>query len=479
MEFTDAGRQEIVGRTGHAPLSIFGNIASIEARKLVGELLHMSWTRIRRLEIVIRTNLFDADSENWATMYTAAPSLEEFRLAFMSKCDYPGEELDDDEEEDEDEEGPSLHRPPGLFAGDAPRMRSFSCPSWLDIDPSASWPANLRHLSVGEEGEGKVPLSKVLKMLSRIRHLESLELSTRNFDVGQDLHSLPVIHVPNLIDLVLYFEDIVKNAIVLKHIVSAPGCAIEVNMISPLYARLGRTGDQDLIKTVLASHTENWFNSNLANKPELLELNIFKGYINVTQDVAPIAGSRARCFILSVLVIQQEFISGMLFVLNAFSSCDFTHITTLELQIGQTHHWIDPNVQAFVFSFLNVRTLNTDYNTIKAMSPDDVAGSPSNRIPFPKLATIQLHSHVRVFRSAEDVQVTAEHSWKRFFGSRARAGCPVQVLDLTKSLGPRRADLTALEGISGLNVRWMSRDGEQVNYICGSSDLSLLSDWLA
>ncbi|KAJ3509244.1 hypothetical protein NLJ89_g5328 [Agrocybe chaxingu] len=290
------------------------------------------------------------------------------------------------------------HRPPGLFAGDAPQMRSFSCPSQLDIDLSASWLADIRHLSVGEEGEGKVPLSRDLKMLARMRQLESLKLSTRTFDVGQDLHSLPVAHVPNLIDLVLHFEDIVKNSIILKHIASAPGCAIQAYMLSSDCL----AGDQELIKTALASHAENRFNRNVATRPESLELNISLGHVNVWQYVrAPMAGRNALGFMLRVHAIRRGYISGLIVVLAAFSSCDFTHIANLELQFNQVNYWEDPNVQVFIYILPNISVLDTNVETFEDMSSSNSPAPPPPRIPFRKLATIRFRSLVRRFISAQ------------------------------------------------------------------------------
>ncbi|CAA7265104.1 unnamed protein product [Cyclocybe aegerita] len=164
--------------------------------------LHEYWPRIHRLDILIRPSLVDTYDEGWCAIYQPAPYLEEFSIMFST---FQGEEPTDTSDDEDDETEHVIHSPPGFFGGEAPLLRSFSCPSIHDFDFSARWLVSLRHLQFGQGGEdGKIgiPLATFLGTLDNMKNLETLHLSTEYLVVPEDpTVTLPTAHLPRLLDI--------------------------------------------------------------------------------------------------------------------------------------------------------------------------------------------------------------------------------------------------------------------------------------
>ncbi|KAJ3505792.1 hypothetical protein NLJ89_g7233 [Agrocybe chaxingu] len=388
--------------------------------------LHVYWPRIRRLDILIRPSLVETYNEGWCAIYQPAPYLEEFFVRFST---FYNEEPTDTSDAKDDETEHVIHSPPGFFGGEAPLLRSFSCPSIHDFDLSAPWLVNLCHLLFGRGGKDEkvgIPLATFLGTLDNIKNLETLQISTAYLVVPDDPRlPLPTAHLPRLLDILLEpqyslkgLDTLLMDICLLKHLRPAPGCGLRVHLRerSNFLPQI-----RDLLHESLAMHSKNWFDVGMGRAPLTLHLDKYLGIIIAHQFSD---WDQGRRFSVTVQDANYDHPEYLLFVLDAFSSCKFSTITRLKLKLDKEVYWTNSHVQSFIATLSNIQVLGTDVETLDAMTAAS-NNSPElkERVPFPILAKLQLEKY---FGRKEGNAV--EEVRKQFSELRTRMGYPVTII---------------------------------------------------
>ncbi|CAA7265091.1 unnamed protein product [Cyclocybe aegerita] len=435
-QLPEKGKQEIIRRTGSAPLSFAGDVRSWSYQQfLFRTVLHEYWPRIRHLDILIRPSLVDTYDEGWCAIYQPAPYLEEFSIMFST---FQAEEPTDTSDEEDDETEHVIHIPPGFFGGDAPLLRSFSCPSIHDFDLSAPWLMNLRHLLFGQGGEdGKIGISLAtfLGTLDNMKNLETLHISTEYLVVPEDpTVTLPTAHLPRLLDIRLEPEYSLKRrdtlltgVSLLKHLVPAAGCGLHVRL-KERSGRLSLQHTKNLLHESLAMHSKNWFDVGMDKAPLTLHLN----YRGITIAHQYTDWDQGRHFSVTIQDANDGHPEYLLFVLDAFSLCNFATITHLNLELDTEIYWTNSHVASFIAALSNIHVLETDVKTLGAMTTAS-KNYPElkDRVPFPILAQLQLREYF-----GRKARGTVEDACRGFNEWRDQIGYPVTIVRPEVQISP-------------------------------------------
>ncbi|KAF8958281.1 hypothetical protein BDZ97DRAFT_1923874 [Flammula alnicola] len=215
----DEWRNEVLKRTGSAPLYVTGRIlVSVNEgnalRFFFSVLLPADWTRIRRFDVAITELAATSINEAlWGGIQNAMPYLESFSLEISSFI-------------------PAVLASPTsvLFSNHAPALREFqlSCRN-ININLNTPWFHQLRTLTL----EGELNVYDLLKGFAKMPLLEDLTIQDLGFDgaeLDDYLPRIPFITLPQLRKLRLDVTLPVA-AFFLGNTTAAPGCAtVELNV---------------------------------------------------------------------------------------------------------------------------------------------------------------------------------------------------------------------------------------------------------
>ncbi|CAA7261327.1 unnamed protein product [Cyclocybe aegerita] len=462
---SEDGVQEIMKRTGTAPLSVQGTIRSARSRKFIVSLINTDWSRIRVFDVAIRDSLVCSPSKtDWKVLFTSAKSLEYFNFSLVDgDWGFDGVAFRDTESA------------PALFGNDAPQLRGMKSRRLLQINLWSPWVSQLTHLHVEGSGAYEITISEWLHALGNMgSRLQTLAISwIRNPSPSEQL---PTVQMPSLTDIKLECSPIFAASFFLDHLFPSPGCNINMIMFSPKASM--QPDHISLATRVLSRYAGSWLVHYKPN-PWPLYIDFTTEYFRVEREAQPI-GTRYPSMAVHVANgrNQSRDWSHALFLLSILSSCNLTDAVRVGLSFKNSVH-NHPDVQGLLRALSTVEVLRIKgHQTLLGFVPqadtptDAMAGTPI----FPNLSRVRIESHSF---SDQESQVPgdkdAERSYELFFKWRSCIGSPVSVLDLTQC--QERIPLTKLDGLSGLTIRWHDESGIPQEYVCGSGNPDLLANW--
>ncbi|KAF8961481.1 hypothetical protein BDZ97DRAFT_1759852 [Flammula alnicola] len=402
----DKWRQEVLKRTGSAPLHIKGRDLvtvneGIALRFFLSALLPAQWTRIRRfdLEVKVRATVSVNDGL-WSSVQQAAPYLESFSLQF-------GQELI-----------PSVLESPNsvLFSNHAPLLRQFrlSCKR-ININLKAPWLSQIHTLTL--EGEFQVP--DFLEALRRMSLLEDLNINAGmgqaldlDVDDGRPLR-IPLITLPKLRKLRLRVT-LSAAAFFLGNTVATPGCCLQLdvrvkNPRFPLSRQDLAPFRQGLLRYVQGYFLSNAQKPNRENETVRLDLTDYRAHLRDSlpfgleqPHFGPIDSDYLEyldAFVINIIGERQtqSLPSSLIcLLLNVVSECQFpSSIKSVNLNIG--HHELYStgivDLNRFLFALAPVEEIHTTVAVIKVMldsrNPEE---NTTANIPLRSLRTIRLEA---------------------------------------------------------------------------------------
>ncbi|KDR68503.1 hypothetical protein GALMADRAFT_256725 [Galerina marginata CBS 339.88] len=448
-------RDEILRRTGESVLLIKGDVFASRPLEwnLVMTLLQDLWHRIQRLDIRVLKIKNNPNDGFWDFLYRPAPALQVFRFRTHSDQTAP------------------LPTPARLFANDAPLLQDFRVSRLpLKLTPEMTWLHQVRRLDVYLVTSRRVmSVYDWLRMLEQMPLIESLALYSA-FQIPPNFNSSTTtkLHRPHLAEIRLT-DYLMPCTEVLAKIIPRPGCSLS---LSALDSNDGPPQDLDLtsVGKVVSRYAQTYFN----DRPiTTLFLAIYPGGFAVEEDHRCDNHASDTYFRVDIQRMNDDGQHPpMLQLLDAFSSCSFEYVTTLEFEVIITpFQALDSNVHRFLASLPNVVTLLTFGEALWALQTLDDAmlgvkhdnTSHHDRSPFlfPSLRVVKLKSRDHNFRPRSTEGAIP------FLTSRHASQRPVEVLDLTRMdwKGFRMLDIFA--DITGLKVIY--HDGECIRErICGS-----------
>ncbi|CAA7267809.1 unnamed protein product [Cyclocybe aegerita] len=460
-------RQEVIRRTGEAPLHVRGyqssegDTAFAAFVHFLVYILEVHWSRIETLIVSIyplSTYLPDAEvwypmKDFWSLLSRPSDTLKTFRFG----CAY-------------DE-----HSPPGplaLFSAHIPQLMDFRLTEYFRAGGyiSAPWLSQLRHLdiSAGYRADPPLTLSMWLEKLRDMPHLQSL---TENSIFATPEESipprLPVIQLPNLIDLRVT-HGLYPATLLLNHIEPHPECRL-IMYTPELNAPTPSTSQRSLINHILAKYAERLLCG--ANRTNMILHFYPDEYFRLAQlerDIIELStpGDVPEVFVFEWRAhMMSPGVPGPNAYIAAFSQCDYSHIMVLSVEIGfldKTHQELHHQIQSFLHSMPNVQFLGAKMSVIEQfMILPPEAGVPP---VFPKLQKLFILDVVYLTGSS----VAPDHGpgyLEVCLRQREADGCPVQVLDLTAC--DSLPDMSYLEAMKGMSVIWIDSWGNRKEAICG------------
>ncbi|KAJ3503809.1 hypothetical protein NLJ89_g8266 [Agrocybe chaxingu] len=446
-------RWEIIRRTGISPLHVKGKQVKNNPAflLLLAHILDAHWERIDTLDVVA---YFEKNYKGdfWYPIARPSKALKIIRIN-LGALEEP------------------IHAGLGqtLFGNDAPELREVHFPMCFPTNLYfySSWLSQLCHLIVSNSTSAPRPtLLAWLERLCGMPQLQTLSLSDVFNPVLEDPMPLPVVKLPNLTELQVS-HDVYSAALFLNHIEALPECRLGIN-ISEASSTAEFPSRSLLITEVLSKYSQRWFSANTKCTNLALETTWRTLLIEqFEQNRSGFPSMETPVFTARLDVDYNVELQARLPYVNAFSHCNFNHITMLSIRINSTPA---PSLQNLIFNFVyalpEVRSLSTTMEVIAQLTqlPRGTGAPPA----FPKLQTLDL-STTSVCREDKDAGRDVEYGCEvgeEFFRQRLEDNCPVQVLDLTSCNAV--TNFGYLESLEGMKVIWIDREGNQQEAICGS-----------
>ncbi|PPR00552.1 hypothetical protein CVT26_009886 [Gymnopilus dilepis] len=437
------GREEIVRRTGTAPLYLIGDVTSIAqiVDEFVGPLLKANWERVRMIHIQAEKHVIRSESL-WNTFILKSPMLEWFSVegAAWSQQRVIPEDLVVD-----------------LFGDFAPQLRVFRCDTVAFTLSGSRWFNNLQELHLASTG---VQPSNVLNNLKQMPLLENLHLKDLRGNVDHTIASVGPgsISLPRLVGLSLDLP-LCWALLFSKSIKPAENCTLSFRPDMP--TDFFTQKDAAEIIEVLERYADTYFPFHRVS------------YINITLAVGQFSFSvriaeRTSSGLVDLPISQSNFAVHLNFwgqiaqsvdcssFLAPFLKHDLSNIQTLALEIDQLKAGSWNNVRPIIASLRGVETLKVGsrISTLDVLNRYHV---DETQIFFPALRALHLESEFFV-------AFEFEGSFRRFISRRQRANVSfLRVLNLGYSPND---DWSFLDEIEGLTVVWA--ENEDFEYTCGS-----------
>ncbi|KAJ3503328.1 hypothetical protein NLJ89_g8484 [Agrocybe chaxingu] len=461
-------REEIMRRTGTSLLHVKNthttNWYIPTFLPFLAYVLDVHWARIEILDV---STYFEGDYKGdlWYPIARPSKALKAFRVA-LGALQQP------------------IQSGETLFGNDAPRLREVQLIARFQANLylSSSWLSQLCHLEVsGAPPTSRPTLLAWLEKLADMPFLRILRLYSAFNSVFEDRVSLPVIELPNLTKLQVK-QDLYSAALFLNHIKIPAKCRMCIT-ISGIFTTPKFPSRDHLIVDVLSKYSKRWFSANTEWTNLALNLKVMLWQsLSIVQfeenalEHDSTGSAVSKVFEASVNVGDDDVeILELLPYFSVFSQCNFSHITMLSIRltfsldmapaaISHLQNIISHSVHALP----EVEALATSMELISQLTklPRD-ADMPT---PFPKLKVLTLYDTF-VIREWDD---TGEHPnpgrevAELFFRQRQEDGCPIQVLDLTACEYSTSPDMSYLENVEGMKVKWLDSGGSRQEAICGS-----------
>jgi hypothetical protein len=446
---SDAWRNEVLLRTGHSDLSIFGDIriggiGRRRAKEFLEMLLKNHWTRIKWVHI--RLDAFNTayqwPDSSWSALGRPAPSLRFFSIRF-------GEDL------------PSICSSPGfiLFANHAPLLAHFQqneVPMNFQI---ALWTSNLISLTLNSTANWK--LRDLLETCSRMRSLQTLHLM---FEFGTSGPSptglLHYVNMPSLSTLIIECPFDVSLAF-LDHIEPASGCSLQ---LSADLTDIDSITPTELIaaQRILAKFANNYFCYRSATSFRLSYIPAFEG----------VSAGDMGGFTVTIRYAAAGVPTSLFLIL--FGTFKPAHISGVKTLFLITYaRPLPPPSTDFLAAMTALEELQlTSSSLIYFISLLD---GNDQRCSFPHLKTLIWESNYK-FGCYDMTSLIVN-----FLATRRKIGMPIEIFDFTDwyMISDVPMDAKMLEKITGLKVVWREEGNRLREYICGSGrpqELDVLSN---
>ncbi|CAA7268948.1 unnamed protein product [Cyclocybe aegerita] len=443
-------RNEIMDRTGDAPLAIVAEVYEDDTAHFgfFVDLLRTQWSRIESLEVYLHCDNLHTAKGVLSPIYQVSKSLRFFHLSLS---------LPDDE----------YIRPSkiNLFDNDAPRLSYFSCSFGLESYFNAPWLSQLRHLEVRSPYDESINPS-FLQWLEKLRSLPQLE--TIEFSGGishsyEGWESIPAVGLP-LLRYIKIHDRLFPAALLLDRIDCPSTCGVKITTTD--YDPPTTPFEVSFIHRVIAKYAEQW-TTHMRHRTQLTFSMMYKAFMANQHPpnyltpawLVPVFHADIYCAACAQLPLILPY-------LEAFSNCDFTHITTLSLFTNLFEGMeFDKNVEKFLYSLPNIEVMDTPMESLERLMnlPGILDGTCEGPV-FPKLRKVILDDE-RVLDPSGKVDRGARVG-AAFFLWRIDEGIPICVVDITGC--HKRKEMTYLEDVAGLEVIWTGKDGNINGYVCGS-----------
>ncbi|KDR82183.1 hypothetical protein GALMADRAFT_135543 [Galerina marginata CBS 339.88] len=444
-------RNEVLRRAGNSSLCIKGVVSDNGApvRAFFDDLMKNHWSRIRKLDVAVRDYRL-LDNEVWITLQHPAPQLELFKLELEGWSSRPLFS--------------TSHT--SLFSHNAPSLREFHFTYHpgleVDLDLRTPWLSQLRRIGL----TATFPISRILDALVDMPLLESLELQS-------DLPDIPVprrrIDLPRLSRIKINPPTKLRVALsVLESIAAAPGCAL---ILTTIDTRRINVTHEDLyaLQKIISEYASGYFG---LIPPEGLTVSL--SYRTFSFYFPPLDMSFLRpkppSFCVDMYCDFPLSPGSFNILLDSFSSCLFSKVTTLNIIIGR-HTELDKEA--------NTTSRETLASFLSLFPSVEVLEVPEYSLQV--LLTI-FEQEPRLCRLLDTLKIDymepATHLFPdvllRFLDQREGDGFPIKVLDITGLATREPRDWRFLERKVGLEVVWVQGD-VLFEYICGSGELEKLN----
>ncbi|PPQ69051.1 hypothetical protein CVT26_003760 [Gymnopilus dilepis] len=434
------GRREILRRVGNGPLSIKGIVAdNRNAHNIVVELLTMTWSRLKRLELGIRGHPWD--TTDWRPVFCRpSPWLESFRLLGAPEAIY------------------YLGLPPGvwsLFNGTAPLLREFQT-TCINIDLRAGWISQLRTLQLSSRN---ITGSSVLKALRTMPMLEILDLCSI---VGGPPAPYPTeksICLPHLAYLRL--SDNFDANLAIAHAVD-PRDDCVLLWSDP---RSAHTVEDEISLGVLIRYFKGFCSKrNIDSITCRTHLHYFRLHCS-PKDI--IQGPSHSSFRVDLCLMGDADKSTLNLVLRIFSAVNLTSVTKFHCDLDNIAFYSTENSSMLfeVFTYLPSSLAMLD---ISDHNLNRLLHFSTNISAFPFLRYLTIHFDNSRYTIDSELVLT-------FLLYRKAHGLSVPDLKLVGQIWAGDWDL--LDCMVGLKVRWIENEKSNVEseYICGTGQPGLLA----
>ncbi|KAF9564038.1 hypothetical protein CPC08DRAFT_290809 [Agrocybe pediades] len=433
-------KQEVLSRTGQAPLFIFGR-PHVNTLLYFAPFLEENWWRVQSMEIRSIDDIGNRQHISWDFLKKPAHCLENFHLNLMFR--------DDDVLPDSDR----------LFNDYAPHLKSFVIQGRnYKLSPKASWLKNLSHVTFC----GDHTMEEVFAALEQTPELVTLEMCCSNvaLAVAGPAVEGPAIDLPRLRKTCLRLGSHMFNGFsLLERIKLSPDCCmgIATDMDSdkgwtPLSVdEDGYSRYEDAVAKQVLPYLKLHCPTTIYFVPHQQTL-FLQEADNVNADPHLINPRYHFCIPLCI-----DFLDSSLLLQGLANFESFSNVTELSLLLGDYEKYKNATIVSALRAFPSVRTLKTSDKILAHLLENPVAATL-----FPNL--VKLDIHMRGGGVPPD-QEPALHS---FFRLRKSIGRPISVLELLPTFFCDWPDLDYLEEYSGLLIKWSTiLDKKHGEYRCG------------
>lgn len=441
LQKEDCWREEVLKRTGRAPMSVRGTVDGRygPARELFASLLRENWDRIRKLNVRIR-NRDAINGRTWEIFQRPAQSLESFVVTFylaVGQLSFGNGK----------EEGELM-----LFSDRAASLKEFNC-TQVRFSLRASWLGHLRSVTLS----APFTMEDILDGLPNMPLLESLDLRQDIVSLHDDVMTLssPPIRLEFLSKIVILNKRRLCLGF-LDHIIPAPGCTLDVRTTDRVQGDqfpVPNDPERSLLQRVLSRYTANYFNF----QPQVSSLtikgikNVFAIYVQYREN--DLSHFRFRFEIYDNFHRMPHATYNFL---RVFSACKFDNIINLVLLNDPTSELLhdDPNLAQFLSAFSAVESLQASTHALEFCLK-----ARMNPVLFPSLRILKVRTALQVTELSKTIC--------EFYNRRQEEGFPLKRLDMSGNI-MQPVDLMFLDEFKGLIVVWSPKEGLLEEYTCGT-----------
>ncbi|KAF9560883.1 hypothetical protein CPC08DRAFT_707757 [Agrocybe pediades] len=472
--------QEVMARTGKAPLWITGSISifsQLQSPEVLLAFISDHWERIEKLDV--SDNLCpehdppteygsDARKQYWFNLFCRpAPLLKQFNFQYSATRGNLDGTMDDSD---------AWQPPSRWFNSSAPSLKTFGVnnsevsrlfnasappppsPKFTCWMPS-SWLSKLRSFTLCQGCEA----SELMALLQMTPLLEELEITSftnsQNYN-GRPLDSQNPVCLPRL--SVLRLKGWVISDIVglLEPIFPSDKCCLSMSEPSDHFRiRIPEMQEARRAQSIVVRYLQNYCE---AHTIATLSLSSNHNYIQIGEDSVGASG-------LSIWIPRTADNSWILSIL--FNSTTFLSVTTLHVGSWEGEYRVI--YASPVFDSVHTLSISSRHILESMLMYLDEGHHNS----FPRLHTLRLEGH------RGKVRVPIRHEYRRllyqFLRKRRDISRPVSVLDLSNlTLTSFRCDFNDFETLVGLSIilprTLLAGDRGQESYVCGDGSPNLL-----
>ncbi|KDR81185.1 hypothetical protein GALMADRAFT_153475 [Galerina marginata CBS 339.88] len=428
---TSDWREELLRRTGEAPLCVKGEVMGYVVEDFFLSLLETEWSRIRRLDVRIH-NEWEFEDETWEPLLRPTSSLECFNLnySYSNSRILSGSKVK-------------------LFSNNAPSLREFYS-SGIPFSLQASWIPQLRHITLSLPFNGP----QILDALKSMLFLESIQLEDGIvfYQTGVGDPPLPHIVLPHLRNVAVtgHFGTCTQFLVC---ITPSLGCGVNVDSTNKKRIKEMTSQELKMAESVFSRYSQNYFD---VYTPTRVVLRLCRGEFHIHDLLDPIRLPSSPTFKLDIHSSPSSPISVFI---NCITITPMAALTHLDLQLSAGA--IEPHNQHFIRFMYCLSSL--EVLQISSMATLEFLRSMTwtHSTPFPALHTIKM-----VQSMTQSTKKLVSELMQPFLKWRVQLRFPITVLDLTFCDTGMFGNLTFLESFPGLKLRWSSQ-GAFGEYLCG------------